>query len=135
MSFAKLSLAPSRRPSWVRFAVSLEAFPRLLASRVRARERPLLVFESLLLKGAVGFLCLFPALIFGASVSNIAEQFVLFAGAITAAAVVWAKVIRPLIQGVNKLNDAYQAALKAEIEIRGIKQDLDEIKESLNGRS
>lgn len=93
------------------------------------------MFESLLLKGAVGFLCLFPAFIFGASVSNVAEQFVLFAGAITAAAVVWAKVIRPLIQGVNKLNDAYQAALKAEIEIRGIKEDLDEIKESLNGRS
>lgn len=132
MSFAKLSLAPSRRPSWVRFAVSLEAFPRLLASRVRAGERPLL-FESLLLKGAVGFLCLFPAFIFGASVTNVAEQFVLFAGAITAAAVVWAKVIRPLIQGVNKLNDAYQAALQAEREIRGIKDDLDEIKEKLNG--
>lgn len=132
MSFAKLSLAPSRRPSWVRFAVSLEAFPRLLASRVRAGERPFL-FESLLLKGAVGFLCLFPAFIFGASVTNVAEQFVLFAGAITAAAVVWAKVIRPLIQGVNKLNDAYQAALQAEREIRGIKDDLDEIKEKLNG--
>ena len=132
MSFAKLSLAPSRRPSWVRLAVSLEAFPRLLASRVRAGERPLL-FESLLLKGAVGFLCLFPAFIFGASVTNVAEQFVLFAGAITAAAVVWAKVIRPLIQGVNKLNDAYQAALQAEREIRGIKDDLDEIKEKLNG--
>ena len=133
MSLAKLSLAPSRRPSWVRLAVSLEAFPRLLASRVRAGERPLFnMFESLLLKGAVAFLCLFPTLIFGASISNVTEQFVLFAGAITAAAVVWAKVIRPLIQGVNKLNDAYQAALQAEREIRGIKDDLDEIKEKLN---
>jgi hypothetical protein len=91
------------------------------------------MLESLVLKGAVGFLCIFPAFIFGASISNVAEQFVLFAGAITAAAVVWAKVIRPLIQGVNKLNDAYQAAIKAESEICDIRKDIHEIKEKLNG--
>lgn len=114
--------------------VSCSAAPRLLAELVSAGERPCLVmFESLVVKVSVGFLCLFPALIFGASVQNVAEQVILFGGAITAAAVVWAKVVRPLIQGVNKLNDAYQAALQAEKEIRGIKDDLDEIKEKLNG--
>lgn len=92
------------------------------------------MFEYVPVKIAVGWLCALPAVVLGATASNVAEQVVLFGGAATAAAVVWAKVIRPLIQGINNLNEAYKAALEAEREIREIKTDLDEIKESLNGR-
>lgn len=91
------------------------------------------MFESLVLKVAVGWLCVVPAVIFGASVSTLAEKVVLFGGAITAAAVVWGKVIRPLVKSVSNLNEAYNYASVAEKEIREIKQDLHEIKEKLNG--
>lgn len=91
------------------------------------------MFESLVLKMAVGWLCVVPAVIFGASVSTVAEKVVLFGGAITAAAVVWGKVVRPLVKSVSNLNEAYNYASVAEKEIREIKQDLHEIKEKLNG--
>lgn len=91
------------------------------------------MFESLVLKVAVGWLCVVPAVIFGASVSTVAEKVVLFGGAITAAAVVWGKVVRPLVKSVSNLNEAYNYASVAEKEIREIKQDLHEIKEKLNG--
>ena len=93
------------------------------------------MFEYIPIKIAVGWLCALPAVVLGATSSNIAEQIALWGGAITAAAVVWAKVIRPLIQGINRLNDAYQAAQKAEHEIREIKEDLDDIKERLNAQT
>ena len=98
----------------------------------RGGKTRLVMFESLVLKVAVGWLCIVPAVIFGASVSTLAEKTVLFGGAITAAAVVWGKVIRPLTKSLQNLNDAYNYASIAEREIQEIKQDLQEIKEKLN---
>lgn len=129
-TFPRALVAPTTGP----ITVSGFASPRLLAELVSAGERPLFVmFESLIVKVSVGFLCLFPAFIFGAAARDVSEQIILFGGAITAATVVWAKVIRPLIQGINNLNDAYRAAVKAEQEIRELKEDITEIKEKLNG--
>jgi type II secretory pathway component PulM len=91
------------------------------------------MFESMIVKMAVGWLCIVPAVIFGANLQTAAEKVVLFGGAITAAAVVWGKVVRPLMKSVQNLNDAYNYASVAEQEIREIKQDLHEIKEKLNG--
>lgn len=99
----------------------------------RGGKTRLVMFESLLLKVAVGWLCVVPAIIFGASVTTVAEKVVLFGGAITAAAVVWSKVIRPLTKSLQNLNEAYNYASIAEREIQEIKQDLHEIKEKLNG--
>ena len=104
-------------------------------SCARGKDPFFVMFEYVSVKAAVGWLCALPAVVLGATASNVAEQVVLWGGAITAAAVVWAKVIRPLIQGINNLNDAYHAAQVAEREIREIKEDLDEIKERLDAEA
>ena len=93
-----------------------------------------LVFESLLVKASVGWLCAVPAVILGYSTNSFAEQIALFAGAIAAAGVVWTQVIRPLIKGIANINDAYHAAVVAERQIQEIREDIAELKGAINAK-
>lgn len=103
--------------------------------RERGEDISKLMFDAIGLKLAVGWLCATPVFVIGASTDTAAEKVVLYGGAATAAAVVWHKVLRPLIAGIGSLNDAYRAALIAEIQIAEIQKDLAELKESINAKN
>jgi hypothetical protein len=110
------------------------AYPRLLAAASERERKTYLVFESLLVKASVGWLCAVPAIILGSSTNQISEQIALFAGAIAAAGIVWTQVIRPLIKGIANLNDAYKAAVIAERQIQEIREDIAELKGAINAK-
>jgi hypothetical protein len=92
------------------------------------------MFESLLIKASVGWLCAVPAVILGNSTTSYAEQVALFGGAIAAAGVVWTQVVRPLIKGIGNINDAYRAALIAERQIQEMREDIAELKGAINAK-
>lgn len=110
------------------------AYPRLLVAASERERKTYLVFESLLVKASVGWLCAVPAVILGYSTNSFAEQIALFAGAIAAAGVVWTQVIRPLIKGIANINDAYHAAIIAERQIQEIREDIAELKGAINAK-
>ena len=93
------------------------------------------MFESLIIKASVGWLCAVPAIVLGYSTNSFAEQVALFGGAIAAAGIVWTKVIRPLIKGIANLNDAYHAAIIAERQIQEIREDIAELKGAINAKN
>lgn len=101
----------------------------------REREgRPNLMLDTMLLKCAVGWLCASPVFVLSAASDSIAEKVVLYGGALTAAVYVWHKVVRPLVAGIASINDAYRAALIAEVQIAEIQRDINELKEVLNAK-
>lgn len=110
------------------------AYPCLLVAASERGRKTYLVFESLLVKASVGWLCAVPAVILGYSTNSFAEQIALFAGAIAAAGVVWTQVIRPLIKGIANINDAYHAAVVAERQIQEIREDIAELKGAINAK-
>lgn len=93
------------------------------------------MLDAFTLKFAVGWLCASPVFIFSAASESVAEKVVLYGGALTAAVVVWHKVIRPLVAGLASINDAYRAALIAEVQIAEIQKDIAELKEVWNAKN
>ena len=111
------------------------AYPRLLVAASERERKTYLMFESLIIKASVGWLCAVPAIVLGYSTNSFAEQVALFGGAIAAAGIVWTKVIRPLIKGIANLNDAYHAAIIAEQQIQEIREDIAELKGAINAKN